>query len=129
MINTLAVDMDGVIADIETQTIRWYNRKFNKHVSPIEIMGRPQLEAFPEKDAVLEIFNTRGFFRSLPPITGAIETLKVLKNKYQVWIVSSALEYPHSLEEKLDWLNEYLPFFRWNQIVFCGDKKVIQADA
>ena len=38
------------------------------------------------------------------------------------------MEFPNSLNDKLDWLNEHLPFLTWRQVVFCGDKRMIEGD-
>jgi 5'(3')-deoxyribonucleotidase len=53
------------------------------------------------------------------------EVMKELNEKYEVFIVSSAMEFPNSLPEKLEWLNEHFPFLHWKQFVFCGRKSVV----
>lgn len=58
----------------------------------------------------------------------SIESVKLLNDKYDLFIVSAAMEFPHSLPEKLEWLKEYFPFLTWQQFVFCGSKTVIQGD-
>ena len=47
---------------------------------------------------------------------------------FDVYIVSAAIEFPQSLTEKLEWLQEHFPFISWQQIVFCGDKSIIGTD-
>lgn len=71
---------------------------------------------------------SEGFFRTAPVIDGSIEGLKYLNDKYNVLIVSSATEFPQSLTEKVDWLNEYYPFISWKQIILCGEKKSIRGN-
>jgi 5'(3')-deoxyribonucleotidase len=38
------------------------------------------------------------------------------------------MEFPQSLPEKLEWMQEHLPFISWRHIVFCGDKRIIGTD-
>jgi 5'(3')-deoxyribonucleotidase len=56
------------------------------------------------------------------------EVIRALQDKYEVFIVSAAMEFPNSLPEKLEWLEEYYPFIKWEHIVFCGSKTIIEAD-
>ena len=45
-----------------------------------------------------------------------------------MFIVSAAMEFPQSLPEKLEWLNEHFNFLHWQQFVFCGSKTIVDAD-
>jgi 5'-nucleotidase len=128
MIDSIAIDMDGVIADIELHTLNWYQKKCNVVIHPEDIIGLPQLEALPEKDAVWKFLHTPGFFRTLPPVKGAIDAVRRLTRKYDIFIVSSAMEFPHSLNEKYEWLQEHFPFISWRKLIFCGEKNRITAD-
>ena len=47
---------------------------------------------------------------------------------FNVYIVSAAMEFPLSLYEKKQWLEEHFPFISWKNIVFCGDKRIIKTD-
>lgn len=47
---------------------------------------------------------------------------------FDVYIVSAAMEFPLSLYEKKQWLEEYFPFVSWKNIVFCGDKSIVKTD-
>lgn len=58
----------------------------------------------------------------------SVEGLKLLNDKYNVLIVSSATEFPGSLIEKQQWLNEHFPFITWEQMIFCGRKDSIKGD-
>ena len=58
----------------------------------------------------------------------AIETLEYLNNKYEVIIVSSATEFPGCIDDKQKWLNKHFPFIKWEQMVFCGKKHMINGD-
>lgn len=128
MKKSIAIDMDGVIANVEAHFLNWYERDYGKKVLPAEIIGRPEEEAFPEKGAVRKFVLTPGFFRTVPVMEGAVEAVKKLMDKYEVYIVSAAIEFPQSLTEKLEWLQEHFPFITWRYIIFCGDKSIINTD-
>jgi len=124
----LAIDMDGVLADTETQYIKWYQKEFGVEISPDTLAGKPEGEGFPEKEAIWRFLNTPGFFRTLPLMPGAVEAVAELMNHFEIYIVSAAMEFPLSLPEKFDWLKEHFSFIPWTNIVFCGNKSIIRAD-
>ena len=64
----------------------------------------------------------------MTPHEGSQEILEQLNKKYQLFIVSAAMEFPQSLHEKLKWLEEHFKFLHWKQIVFCGSKAVVHGD-
>ncbi|HEY4196126.1 MAG TPA: 5'(3')-deoxyribonucleotidase, partial [Mucilaginibacter sp.] len=55
---------------------------------------------------------------------GSQEVVKALCDKYDVYIVSAATEFPNSLIDKYNWLAEHFPFISWKNIIFCGNKIV-----
>ena len=128
MRKTIAIVMDGVIADVEVQLLNWYEKEVGVKLTAEQIAGRPEAEAFPEHGAVRRFINTPGFFRTLPVMQGAIQAVKYLMEKYEVYIVSAAMEFPLSLTEKYEWLQEHFPFISWRNIIFCGDKSIIDTD-
>ncbi len=122
----IAIDMDEVLADPIHKFIQLYNRD---HQVPLDLVIKPGTEVFqnvPDEvnDKWFEYINEKGFFRDLPVIDGAVEAVKALQQKYDVYIVSAAMEFRNSLEDKLDWLAEHFPFIDWKHIIFCGDKIV-----
>lgn len=121
----IAVDMDGVLADVFEQFLNWDEKDTGKRKKREELIGKPELEAFP---LVKKYVYAEKFFRSVSVIKDSQQILSSLNDKYDVYIVSAATEFPQSLSEKQAWLNEYFPFLSWKQMVFCGSKKIIQAD-
>jgi 5'(3')-deoxyribonucleotidase len=121
----IAIDMDGVIADVAEQFLRYDERDFGRRKTWEEIAGVEERKAFPHcRDYVF----SKGFFRTAPVMEHSQEILQQLNASYEVFIVSAATEFPQSLAEKLEWLGEHFPFIPWQQIVFCGIKTIIKAD-
>ncbi|MEO8108917.1 MAG: 5'(3')-deoxyribonucleotidase [Ginsengibacter sp.] len=121
----LAIDMDGVLADVYGQFIKMHAEEFGKELLLPDLEGKTESEAFP---SLLKHVNSKGFFRDAPLIEGCQEYIKRLNEKYKVFIVSAAMEFPGSLTEKQLWLNEHFPFITWQQMVFCGSKEIINCD-
>ncbi|MXN92865.1 5'(3')-deoxyribonucleotidase [Flavobacterium sp. Sd200] len=125
---TIAIDMDGVIADVEKHYIDWYERDYGVVLDRKSMEGFMEHDATPVKGAIGKFLVTPGFFRTVPVMEGAVEAVKDLMKDYDVYIVSAAMEFPLSLYEKHQWLAEHFPFISWKNIIFCGDKSVIDTD-
>jgi 5'-nucleotidase len=121
----LIVDMDGVLANVYAQFMAFEERHTKKKRALSEISGKSELEAFTH---AREYVRTPGFFREAPVVPGSQEVLQKLNSAYEVFIVSAATEFPLSLGEKLAWLEEHFSFIKWQQIVFCGSKRIVMGD-
>jgi len=128
MKKTIAIDMDNVIVDIETNWINFYEKEFGVRIEKEDLIGKPEDDAFPDAVAARSLLYKPGFFRDAPVMPGAIEALTELAQDFEIYIVSAAMEFPNSLAEKYDWLAEHCPFISWKNIIFCGDKSVIATD-
>jgi 5'-nucleotidase len=125
---SIAVDMDGVLADTETHFIQYYEKESGEKIDREILLGIPESFAFPDKTAVQRFVRMPGFFRTLPLIEGGVSAVKSLMEDFDVYIVSAAMEFPLSLYEKKLWLEEHFPFISWRNIVFCGVKSIIYTD-
>lgn len=126
----LIIDMDEVIADTMGGMIEWYKSKYSDEIDYTKMLGGSWAKGFPEQhqQMIWERLLRPGFFRHLPVMKDSVEVIRDLNDKYEVFIVSAAIEFPNSLKDKLDWLGEHFPFLTWKQIVLCGDKKIVQGD-
>lgn len=121
----IAVDMDGVLADCFEQFVKYDHADTGVRKTREEGSGKTDEELFER--ARTYVYQP-GFFRDMPVIPDSQEVLYQLNEKFEVFIVSAATEFPQSLAEKQAWLNEHFPFIQWQQIVFCGFKTIIRAD-
>lgn len=126
----LGIDMDDVIADTYQQILDWYEKDYGKRLIKSELEGKLIREAVPEDhvEKVYQYFFEPGFFRDIEPIPGAIEGIRALQEHFDVFIVTAAQQFPQSLSEKNEWLDEYMPFINWSHRVFCGHKHFLGAD-
>lgn len=121
----IAVDMDGVMADVATHFISWHERETGIRKTMDDINGLSDFMAFPN---VRKWVYTEGFFRTVPVMPDSQRVMQLLNDAYDVFIVSAATEFPQSLSEKMAWLGEHFPFLTWHQMCFCGSKTIVQAD-
>jgi len=120
--------MDGVLADTVTQFINYYREETGDEFDRERLLGIPEHEAFPDPTAVHRYIHSPGFFRNIPLMPDGVEAVRTLMENFEIYIVSAAMEFPLSLFEKQQWLEEYFPFISWWNIVFCGDKSIIKTD-
>lgn len=128
MRKSIAVDMDGVLADVEAHFLSWYERDYKVKMKREDLYGKKEEEAFPEKGIVKKFASSPGFFQTVPVMPGALDALEKLREKYEIYIVSAAMEFPQSLTEKKQWLEDNFPYISWKNIIFCGDKSIIDTD-
>lgn len=121
----LIVDMDGVLADIYAQYLNFEESESGIRRSLESLYSKSESQIFKNIDTYL---HTKGFFGNAPVIQGSQDALSRLNDLYEVFIVSSATEFPHSFNEKYDWLTQHFPFITWKQMVFCGSKSIVQGD-
>jgi 5'(3')-deoxyribonucleotidase len=128
---SIIIDMDEVMADTMGGMINWYRKEgYEGAIDYARMPGGSWIKGFPvEHQAMVRarLFET-GFFRHLPVMKDCTDAIEQLNKKYKIFIVSAAMEFPHSLKDKLDWLNEHFAFLTWHQFVFCGNKSIVQGD-
>jgi len=126
----IIIDMDEVIADPMGDMIDWYKKEYGRDVDWDKMLVGSWLKGFPEEhqSLVMDRLTGPGFFRHLPVMEDAVDVLRELNKKYEVFIVSAAMEFPNSLRDKYDWLQDHFPFFSWRQIALCGSKDLVHGD-
>lgn len=108
------IDMDGVLADFK---------------SALTKMSPELIDEFAGK-----YDNIPGIFSLMEPVSGAIEAVYALKDKYDLYILSSSpWENPTALGDKLAWVKEYFGgegsdnvFFR--KVIFSSAKNLSRGD-
>lgn len=122
----LIVDMDDVIADATGQFIDYYEKEFGVRIERSVLNGKNEGEGFPDNhNRISQYPFMENFFRTMKVNENSQAVLEQLNKKYELFIVSAAMEFPQSLPEKLAWLKEHFPFLGWRQIVFCGSKTIV----
>lgn len=126
----IAVDMDGVLADTPMQAIKWVKREFGLEMNLKEAEGTYLYYKLPKElqPTAIKFLDHPDYFRDIPVMENAIEVMRELHEKYELFITTAATQFRHSFAPKYDWLEEHLPFIDWQHMVFCGSKSIINAD-
>ena len=122
--------MDEVIADPMGEMIEWYRKEYKQEVDWDKMLVGSWVKGFPDQhqSLVMDRIMSPGFFRHLPVMEDSIDVLRELNKRYEVFIVSAAMEFPNSLKDKLEWLLEHFPFFTWKQVALTGSKDLVHGD-
>jgi len=125
----IAIDMDEVMADALTEHLRRYNGAYGTSITAAELSGRHLEQCIPpaHRDAA-EAMLDASFFEDLAVLPDCREVVAELADRYDVFIASAAMDVPCSFDAKYRWLQRHFPFIPPSQIVFCGDKTIVDAD-
>lgn len=125
----IAIDMDEVMADALGEHVRRYNAAFGTAITPEELRGRHLEDHVPAAHrAAAEAMLDATFFADLEPMPGCQDVVRELNNRYDLFVVTAAMDVPCSFDAKYRWLQRHFPFIPPSRIVFCGDKSVVDAD-
>jgi len=125
----IAIDMDEVMADALAEHVRRYNAHFGARVSIAELRGRHLEEVVPpEHREATEALLDASFFEDLEVLPDCRDVIAELAVRHEVVIASAAMDVPCSFDAKYRWLQRHFPFIPPSNIVFCGDKAVVNAD-
>ena len=126
----IAIDMDDVLADTLGALLDWAHLRLGARLTRADLRGRSLHAALgPGPAAAVEELLCEGsFFGDLPLIPGAVEVVRELARREEVFVVSAATPFPGSFTPKLRWLERHFPFIPASHVVFCGDKAIVDAD-
>jgi len=126
----IAVDMDEVIADALGRHLERYNDHYGKSVTREDTLGTHLRHVVPveHKDQVEQFIFNEEFFADLPVMEDAQRVLLNLHREHEIFIASAAMEVPTSFTAKYEWMKEHFSFISPMNIVFCGDKSILNAD-
>ncbi len=125
----IAIDMDDVLADATGRFLDYLQARAGVNVTKEQLWGKDWADVTDiHHSTIREWVYEPGFFRGMTVLPDAQEVVRRLQERYEVFIVSAAMEFPDSLKEKLEWMAEFFPFVDWRYIVFCGHKYIIKAD-
>lgn len=124
------MDMDEVIADAYQAHIDLFAKAHGEQFTKAQCEGHEFWHMVPEQhqNEVRQHADQIGFFRDLKVIPDSQEVLAQLNEKHDLYIASAAMQFPNSLKEKSDWLDEYFPFIPWQRRILCGHKHILKGD-
>ncbi|GAA4450355.1 5'-3'-deoxyribonucleotidase [Nibrella saemangeumensis] len=126
----IALDMDDVLADTNRKFIDIYLNGEAPRFTIEELKEKSFHELLDEQEFRTLFRNVYepGFFRDIQIMEGAQDVVNRLMEKYEVYIATAAMEFPNSFVDKYEWLAEHFPAIHWRNIIFLGDKSVLNTD-
>lgn len=123
----IALDMDEVIADVAPKFLHLYEKHHGVKLVKEDYWGK-KIYHIHGAERIRDFVFEKGFFADLPVMEGSQEVVKALHEHYDIFITTAAMEFRNSFEDKYDWLKQHFPFIHWKNIVFMGDKSILNAD-
>lgn len=126
----ICVDMDEVMADALAEHLVRYNRDYNAGLTLEDLQGKALWDVIAsEHHSVVEGYlRSDDFFENLTVMPEAQRVMRLLQQRYEVFIATAAMEVPASFHQKYRWLEKYFPYISPSHIVYCGDKSILNAD-
>ena len=120
----IAIDIDGVLADLQIVMFKWHNLTYGTDISPEKIISYDLSVSFQcSKEEswkrVDEFFNS-SYINLIAPIEGSVKAVKRLKKKHELYVVTS-----RSLnlqEHTITWIAKHFGN-AFQQIVFSHNGK------
>ncbi|WP_158961185.1 5' nucleotidase, NT5C type [Myroides fluvii] len=126
----LAIDMDEVLADSMSLVLEHYNKAHHTTWNKSGLFGKTIYECLPPSHIpfIKQLQNSETFYQEVSVIQGAQEGIAILSEKYDIYIVSAALEFPNSLPSRCTFIEKNFPEITLNKLIFCANKSLIKAD-
>jgi 5'-nucleotidase len=130
----ILVDVDNTLADFDVALLDAWRKLYpEEYFVPLEERRNFHTHKdYPEHlhDKIRELCHSKGFIRSLPPISGGVEAVKsMVKEGYDVrFCTSPLLTYENCVLEKYQWIEEHFGETYVDRIIFTRDKTLIHGD-
>jgi 5'(3')-deoxyribonucleotidase len=122
--------MDEVMADALAEHLLRYNRDHKEKLTLADLQGKALWDVVSsDRHHTLEGYlRSEDFFESLAVMPESQRVMRRLQQNYDVFIATAAMEVPSSFHQKFRWLAKHFPSIPPSNIVYCGDKSILDAD-
>lgn len=128
MNNLILVDMDGVLADWETEYVSTHQELFPGH-SIAQVGTRTEFRT--TEDSAERVWAHEGLFRRMRPYDGIKDAFAQIEHELEAEIrICSSPAYKNKtcLRDKTDWLTEHVGEKYARTAIFTKDKTLVMAD-
>lgn len=134
----ILLDIDDTINRFNIAFWDLHEEVFGEKVDPetVNAWDLANFSSFGTK--VYSLFRHPGLFRYIQPKEGAVEFVRELNEKYDVYFVTDSppgtshcdgdKPYANPADDKRKWVYEHFPFFDKSKIIFCAHKWMIMGD-
>jgi len=130
----ILVDLDDVLADLERGFFEKWRARFPnlEYILPQNRTIYDMKKQYPaEYNPLIEtVLSEEGFYRELPPMVDGINAIVEMDEEgHNVFIVTSPLKnYQNCVNEKYDWVDQYLGSDWVRKIILTADKTVVHGN-
>lgn len=126
----IGIDLDSVLNDLLPYWLHYYNEDYNDDIKT-ENVHVWEIDSVVKKECGKNIFKyilMPGFFRNIPVIKDSQKVTEWLStfDEFELYVVTAYT--PDVCKDKADWLAEYFPHIKQENIIFCNDKSLINLD-
>lgn len=136
------IDMDNVITDYSYSACEWFNdelgrpkykKEYPTNLEPKDIKEYSMWKNYflPKhigKPLQNKMFEDPEFWRMMDPVQGALNSIRKLNEKYEIYIATAARYNDVCVQEKVDWIKKHLPCIHEERIVFTMNKGILYGD-
>jgi 5'-nucleotidase len=96
----IAIDMDETIVDTMARHLDWYNREFGQQLTKADLHGTKIYHRVAAEHVarVRSYPDHPDFFANIPPHSDALDVIRELGERYDIFIATAAMEHPNSRE-------------------------------
>lgn len=120
----LNIDIDGVVADLLTPWLDYYNSRTGESIKKSDITCWDLEDCLRHKEVIHEFLYLPGVYRNLEVIGNAKKVLKELNKDFKLQFVTDTPF--HARDDRLYWVQKHFPYIK--DIYFAEDKSNIKAD-
>ena len=124
---TIALDMDGVLADTIQKVLDMYNDEYGLQVTREDIKEWDLSSIQKEGTDIFKYFEFPGFFTSLNVMEGAKKAVWELMDEGHDVVIASAAP-PSGMKDKVIWMATHFPVVPQENIIMASRKDLVQAD-
>lgn len=128
----IIVDMDCILVDLFTDMLKVIGQEHGlqatvEDLTQWDMAKCPPLDKMNPKD-LYGIFRRPNFFRTLPPLPGALKAFKKLHDSGHQLVIVSTPSGPGSAADKYSWLAEHMPYLSERDVFLGSHKHMVKAD-
>lgn len=126
----IGFDMDGVLADLVTEIIYKYNKKFSDNIithKDFVEWGFDEYKAIKHPDVIWNFVGNLDYSYVMP-MKRAVKVLeKLIIEGFDVYIITDAFSWPNTLKSRYEWLISHFSFMK-NNFIFTKNKHLVDVD-
>ena len=138
----LFLDLDNVIADFSESACNWFNDKIDdtkeyrpkyNHLLPENMIDYSVWKCYGFRESegeklLHEMFDVHLFWQRMDPMYGAVNVIKRLNEKFEIYIATLPQYNGVCVQERVDWLKVHLPFIPESKFIFIHNKDILHGD-